>query len=267
MTALAAAAARARHLVVEDEPRILVDHYAQRFLGWSDQQVIEHTAQLAERPYGAALWAMRNRFTEDRLAQAITRGVDQYVILGAGLDSFALRNADTLQIVSVFEVDDPPLQRWKRERLQELGIAEPDGLHFAPCDFESMSIPAALAAAGFDAHAPAVVSWLGVTQYLTRPAIAETLNWAASLAAGSEIVLTYVVPGAEAEADKARFAQRGTRFATFFTPDEIESVLLAAGLADIETLTPQAAQRIYFDNRSDGLVAPQMERLVVAKTP
>ena len=107
-TALGAAAARARHLLVEGEPKILSDQFAQQLLGWSDEQVITFTAPFEERPYGAALWAMRNRFAEDRLAAAIRRGVGQYVVLGAGLDSFALRNENALDSVSVFEVDDPP---------------------------------------------------------------------------------------------------------------------------------------------------------------
>jgi methyltransferase (TIGR00027 family) len=266
MTAFGAAAARARHMNLEGEPKILNDPFAQKLLGWSDHQVALLTAPMAQRPYGAALWAMRSRFTEDRLATAITDGVSQYVVLGAGLDTFALRNENARESLTVFEVDAPPLQRWKQERMRELGIAVPERLRFAPCDFESMALASALAGAGFDAHRAAVVSWLAVTQYLTRAAIDETLRWAASLAKGSEIVLTYVVPGEEAEAEKAMLAARGVQFSTFFTPEEMEAALLGAGLREVEHLTPEDAQRVYFDGRSDGLVAPQLERLVVAKS-
>lgn len=261
MSALGAAMARARHLVVEGEPKILRDQFAQPLLGLSDEEVISRTALLGDTPYGAALWAMRSRFAEDKLAVAIERGVGQYVVLGAGLDSFALRNPNAT--VTIFEVDDRPLQRWKLDRLDELGISVPNCLRFVPCDFESMSIAAALADAGFQEDKPAVVSWLGVTQYLTKSAVWETVAWAASLARGSQIVLTYVVPGEEAEAWKAHLAASGARFATFYTPEEIESVLLSAGFADVELVTPEEAQRLFFDARSDGLVAPQIERLAV----
>jgi len=260
-TALGAAAARARHLLVEGEPKILRDVFAQQLLGLSDEQIAQQTAPLGDQPSGATIWAMRSRFAEDRLAAAIERGVGQYVILGAGLDSFALRHPTVA--VTIFEVDDPPLQRWKRERFDELGIAAPECLRFVHCDFESMSIATALAEAGFQERKAAFISWLGVTQYLTPSAIDETLSWAASLAPGSQIVLTYVVPSDESEATKSLMAGRGIRFATFYTPREIESVLLAAGFAAIEFLTPEEAERLYFDGRTDGLVAYQGERLVV----
>ena len=106
-----------------------------------------------------------------------------------------------------------------------------------------------------------------MTQYLTRAAIVDTLRWVASLATGSEVVLTYVVPGEIAEASKKRWEARGTRFATFFTPDEMVAVLQEAGLVGIEHLTREDAQRAYFDGRTDGLVAPDAERLVVGKAP
>lgn len=266
-TAFGAARARARHLVAEGEPKILNDHIAQRLLGLSDEEVVTQTKGVEGRPYGASLWAMRSRYAEDRLAAAVERGVSQYVVLGAGLDSFALRNADTPKLLSIFEVDDPPLQEWKRKRLKELGMSEPRCLSFAPCDFETMSIAEALARTEFDMQAPAVVSWLGVTQYLTRSAIDETLRWASSLATGSEIVLTYVVPGEDAEKEKAMHAELKTGFVTFFTPEEISEMMLNAGLVDIEILTPKQAQSLYYTNRSDGLVAPELERLVVGKSP
>ena len=112
-----------------------------------------------------------------------------------------------------------------------------------------------------------MVSWLGVTQYLTPAAISATLGWAATLASGSEIVLTYVLPGPTAEKQKAMLAARGMRFETFFTPDAIGDLLAQAGLKDIYHLTPERAQAQYFAGRSDGLVAPESERLVVARSP
>jgi len=260
-TAFGAAAMRARHLIVDGEPKILEDTFAQRLIGWDDDQIVTQTNGIAYN-----IWVLRGRFAEDRLAEALAFGVRQYVVLGAGLDSYALRQRAALNDLTIFEVDDPPLQNWKRNRFKELGIESPINLRFAPCDFEVASIADVLDGAGFDRSASAVVSWLGVTQYLTHLAIAETLRWVASLASGSELVMGFVVPGAEAERHKAIQAAHGTRFETFFTPEEISDVLTKAGLVDVFHLTPEQAHATYFVNRSDGLVASQVEQLVVAKT-
>ncbi len=267
MTALGAAAMRARHLIVDGEPKILRDTFAQRLIGLDDDQIVALTNGIAQTS-GLAynVWVQRARFAEDRLAQALALGVRQYVVLGAGLDSYALRQPRVLNDLSIFEVDDPPLQNWKRNRFRELGIEPPINLRFAPCDFEVTPIGDALESAGFDRYAPAVVSWLGVTQYLTRPAITKTLLWAASIASGSEIVLGYVVPGEEAERHKALLAARGTRFETFFTPEEISDVLTKTGWVDLFHLTAERAHAAYFAGRSDGLVASHVEQFVVAKT-
>jgi len=229
-------------------------------------EIVSKTDDVPMDPSLASAWILRSRFAEDRLAAARTRNVHQYVILGAGLDSYALRNADSLDDLIVYEVDDPQLQQWKRQRIEELHIALPANLRFVACDFENTSLVEALAVSKFDAGAPAVVSWLGVTQYLTHEAIFETLRWSASLATGSEIILTYVVPGEIAEAQKNWSAHRGARFETFFTPDEISTVLEQAGLVDIQQLTPIEAQKKYFEGRTDGLVAPEVERLIVGKS-
>lgn len=268
MTAFSAAKMRARHRIVDGHPKILEDHFAQQLLGIDADEIVLSTTPTEGMDHRVtSTWILRNRFAEDRLAVARTRNVHQYVILGAGLDSYAVRNAESLNNLIVYEVDDPPLQQWKRQRLQELQIVTPANLRFVACDFEITSLAEALGATTFDAGAPAEVSWLGVTQYLTREAIVETLRWVASLATGSEVVLTYVVPGEVAESAKKRWAARGTRFETFFTPDEILAVLEEAGLVGTEHLTPADAQRTYFEGRTDGLVAPEAERLVVGKSP
>lgn len=268
MTAFGAARMRARHLIVDGHPKILEDHFAQQLLGIDADEIVSSTnTPLSLDPRVASTWILRSRFAEDRLAAARTRNVHQYVILGAGLDSYAVRNAESLDGLIVYEVDDPPLQQWKRQRLQELQIATPANLRFVACDFETTSLAEALGASTFDADAPAEVSWLAVTQYLTREAIVETLRWAASLATGSEVVLTYVVPGEVAEANKSKLATLGIRFETFFTPDEIVAVLEEAGLVGVQHLTPEEAQRAYFEGRTDGLIAPEAERLVIGKAP
>jgi methyltransferase (TIGR00027 family) len=260
ITALGAAAARGLHLLRDGEPKILQDVYAIPLTGWTEQRVLDLLTGTTLS--STATWVTRSRFAEDRLAEATTRGVDQYVILGAGLDSFAWRHTELLDHLTIYEVDDPPMQSWKRRRLSQLDLAEPSGLRFVPCEFETQALDIVLRDAGFVPRAPAVVSWLGVTQYLTRDTIAETFRWAGRLAPGSEIVLTYVVPGPEAEAQKVRHAARGTRFETFFTPDDIAAVLEAAGL-QAEQITPELLNEKYFRHRDDGMQASSLERVAI----
>lgn len=139
---------------------------------------------------------MRSRYTEDRLAEAAARGVKQYVILGAGLDTFAYRASGALERIRVFEVDTPESQAWKRQRLAEAGIAIPASCELVPCDFESQSLDDAFARSTFDPRKPTFVSWLAVTMYLHRDAIERTLRWIARLGPHTELVLTHCVPEA-----------------------------------------------------------------------
>ena len=257
-TARSAAMLRALHLLVDGEPKIFRDDLALPLAGIEEEQAVSLWKSGVLPPSSG--WVLRNRYTEDLLAQ--TEEIEQYVILGAGLDSFAYRNAGRLGRMRVYEVDDPPMQAWKRRRLEELRIETPSELSFAPCDFETMAIGEALDRAGFVPTRPALVAWLGVTQYLTTQAIYSTLEWAASLATGSHIVLTYIVPGGEASAKRKRFAKLGIAFETFFTPEKIERLLRQAGFNEVVHLDPAAAQREYFRARDDGLEAPTVERLV-----
>jgi methyltransferase (TIGR00027 family) len=176
-----------------------------------------------------------------------------------------LRHAARLGDLHVFEVDDPPMQAWKRNQLHNLGIVAPPQLRFAPCDFETTEIAAALDAAGFRAL-PTFASWLAVTQYLSRPAIDRTLRWASTLPPGSSLLLTFIVPGEQADALKEKLAPMGLQFATFFTPLEMTRQLAAAGFESTRHLTPAEADAVYFAGRTDGLRAPTLERLVVATT-
>jgi methyltransferase (TIGR00027 family) len=261
-TAIGAAITRASHLFRDGEPKILRDEFALPLSGVSQQ---EAEARLAQFPHQtSAGWVLRSRYAEDRLAAARIR-VNQYVILGAGLDSYALRHAADLNELIVFEVDDPAVQIWKEERFTALGLEAPPQLRFAPCDFERSSIAAALVDAGFSPNSPAFISWLGVTQYLSPASVSDTLRWAAGCAPGSEIVLTFVVPGPEAETEKALLASRlNAAFATFFTPEQMTSVLREVGFRRIEHFSPEQANNVYFRGRSDGLRAPTLERLVSA---
>jgi methyltransferase (TIGR00027 family) len=258
-TAVAVAAIRAAHLIRDGDPKVLRDTYALALTGWSESQALAVAdSAKAGLPSMYTTWICRGRYTEDRLVLARERGVRQYVVLGAGLDSFALRNANVLDDLVVYEVDDPPMQEWKRWRMAQLGLTPPPTLRFVPCDFETQNLPDALAASGFDTRARAFVSWLGVTQYLTSAAITETLRWAAGLADGSEILVAYLVPSAEVDSARAR----GMPFDSFFLPEEMEAMLDGAGLR-VEHVALDDLDRRYFQDREDGLRNPTGERLAI----
>jgi len=261
-TAINAAAMRAAHLLRPGEPKIFSDAFALRLADITDAEALAF-ADMHERVAEISAWPLRSRFAEDRLAAARER-IDQYVLLGAGLDSYALRMDGRLGSMIVYEVDDPPFQQWKRQRIEELDLKVPPQLRFVPCDFERASLVQALADAGFEDKEPCFVSWLGVTQYLTREAILQTLHWAGGRPSGSEIVLTFVAPGHRAEAIRQAAARIGLEFATFFAPEEMTAMLHRAGFSRVGHLTPSSAQALYFRDRSDGLKAPEVELLVSA---
>jgi methyltransferase (TIGR00027 family) len=260
-TALSAAALRAAHTLCGAEPLIFRDELALALTDMPEAEVIALGQRVPAA--SASTCVLRSRFTEDRLAIARNR-LDQYVVLGAGVDSYALRMAGKLGKLVVFEVDDPPFQAWKRQRIAKLGLATPLQLRFVPCDFEQTRLEGALAESGFAEDHACFVSWLGVTQYLTRDAIRETLRWAGARPAGSEIVLTFLESNSQAENLKASMAQTGVAVLSHFTPDEMTGMLREAGFARIEHLSPAETQQRYFQDRTDGLSAPQIQRLVSA---
>jgi methyltransferase (TIGR00027 family) len=261
-TAISAATLRAAHTIAGDEPKIFRDPLALGLCGMTADEAVAMAARVP--PQSASTCVLRSRFTEDRLAAAAAGGrIGQYVILGAGLDSFALR-AEGKGLV-VFEVDDPAFLAWKRQRIDELGLAVPDHLRFAPCDFEATRLEDALAAGGFDAGEPCFVSMLGVTQYLTLPAIRKTLAWAGSRPAGSEIVLSFLDRNEGTRALSTSMASTGVAVLSSFSEDEITRLLRQAGFGTIDHLSPRRAHEDYFAGRSDGLVVPGMQRLVAAR--
>jgi len=188
-TAVNTALWRAVHTLLDGEPKILADPYARAFAGFADDEALlaAHDAHPASRIPGLRLaFAVRNRYAEDELAEAVGRGVGQYVILGAGLDSFAYRRPDLMRSLDVFEVDHPASQAWKRARVAELGIEAPARLRHVPIDFERETLAEGLAAGGLRPGERAFFSWLGVTQYLTRETVERTLrDVAAATAPGS----------------------------------------------------------------------------------
>ncbi len=180
-TALGAALHRAAHQLV-DTPPVFVDPLAVRIVGGETEHVLAYAQEdEAARAGLRAFIAARSRFTEDCLAEACDRGVRQYVLLGAGLDTFAYRSSARFPGLRVFEVDHPATQGWKRERLAAAGISIPPSLTYVPVDFDREILSERLAHAGFEALAPALFAWLGVTPYLTSESVLATLSWVAGL--------------------------------------------------------------------------------------
>jgi len=195
---------------------------------------------------------VRSRYAEDIVEQQAGTGVGQYVILGAGLDTFAYRHPDP--DLRVFEVDHPATQAWKQRRLADLGVAVPDTLVFAPVDFERQVLGTALEEAGFTFQEPAVFSWLGVTMYLTPDAIDQTLSTIAQGASGTRVVLTYNQPDRvlDDHAVRVTSAMRsiaagfGEPFVTLFTRDEIDALLCEHGFDEMEHVGREEARVRYF---------------------
>ncbi|MBR8232799.1 class I SAM-dependent methyltransferase [Burkholderia sp. AU42008] len=273
-TAARVALWRALHVELDAPPHVLADEIGLQLLapapGWRQRGDMDPQFT---RPFRASIVA-RARFIEDLVIEQVTRGVSQYVILGAGLDSFVQRRPDMASRMTVFEVDQPAPQRWKQRRLAELGFGVPDWLRFVPVDFEArQSWRDALVGAGFDAGQPAVVVSTGVSMYLTREANAAALREVASLAPGSTFAMTFlwpldnadpdVRPGLDMAAKGARAS--GTPFISFFVPDEIRALAREAGFAQAEHVSAAELTRRYFADRTDGLRPPnRAEELLVA---
>ena len=277
-TAVVAAFLRAAHLTEDGNPKIFQDPLAHALMGHElaarFEDLLRQSWPPALLPVARVTMVTRARYTEDRLLQRANAGVEQYVILGAGLDTFGYRRPDVLSALRVFEVDHPLAQLWKRERLRAAEINEPVGVRFVPVDFERESLQEELTRMGFRMEAPAFVSWLGVTQYLTPTAIQATLDVLNSFALGSEIVVTYVVPEelrddvdrGFAAASASLAAARGEPWRTFFHPAEFEALVRTSGFVSVEHFGPaEAIAQPYFRNRTDGLRPQGLERYVAAR--
>ena len=256
-TALRVAIRRAAHQIVE-QPRILDDPIAVPLLGPGFARDMERASHKVGRDFRAFM-AARSRYTEDRLAEAVANGITQYVVLGAGLDTFAYRNP--FPSLRVFEVDFPATQAWKREMLAEAAITSPESLTFVPLDFEHKALAEGLAEAGFDASRPAYFGWLGVVPYLTLDAFRATLSAIAQLPAGTAVSFDYAIApetlsprGRMAfDALARRVASAGEPFQLFFTPQTLEAELRRAGFHRIEQLDSDHINDLYFKDRADGL--------------
>ena len=241
-TARGAAAYRAIHQTLEGGI-IFSDPFASKILDDETRARLDETAaDPSLRPMRLFI-AARSRFSEDTLAACVARGVRQVVVLGAGLDTFSLRNPHEGLGVRVFEVDYPATQGWKRERLKQAGLAVPASLTFAPVDFERQSLAEGLTAAGFQADRPAFFQWLGVVPYLTREAVSGTLDFIAGVPE-SEVVFDYAEPFENYPAERranimsvaARAASLGEPWLSLFDPIELCGILGNKGFGLIEDL-------------------------------
>jgi methyltransferase (TIGR00027 family) len=241
-----------------EQPRILDDPIAVPLLGPGFARDMERASHKVARDFRAFM-AARSRYAEDRLAEAVSCGVTQYVILGAGLDTFAYRNP--FPSLRVFEVDFPATQEWKRAMLAAAAIALPANLTFVPLDFEHKALAEGLAEAGFDAGSAAYFGWLGVVPYLTLDAFRATLSAIAQQPAGTAVSFDYAIapetlsPVGRAAFDAlaCRVAAAGEPFQLFFTPPTLEAELRRAGFHRIEQLDSDHLNELYFKNRADGL--------------
>ena len=276
-TAERVAQRRAAHQLL-DRPAVFEDPLALRILGPQAAAALEADPLRLESgrisPYLRAFLAARSRFAEDRLAGAVEAGARQYVVLGAGLDTFAYRNLHAAAGLHVFEVDHPSTQAWKRTRLEEAGIAVPASLTFVALDFETRTLAAALQEAGFRAETRAFVSWLGVTMYLELGAVLATLaSLAALMCAGSEVVLDYAIARSSLgalqravfDALAARVAAVGEPWRSAFTPETLAADLRALGFAELEDLGPDELNARYFAGRRDRLRVGSLAHLLRAR--
>jgi len=260
-SALMVAVQRAAHQLV-DSPRVFDDPLALTILGPADSQSLTSDLSRFREPMAVGLRSsvvVRSRFAEDEWAAAIERGVRQYVVLGAGLDTSAYRHPDAPG--RMFEVDLPATQAWKRARLQEAGIETPSSLHYVPVDFETVSLPQGLARAGFDASQPAFFSWLGVSMYLDEASIIETLRYIGRCAPGSAVVFDYITPFSSLpmmmriamEQLAARLAASGEPWKTHFEPAALADTLVSLGFSQCRSWAPDELNARYLAGRTDGL--------------
>jgi len=273
-TARGAAAYRAIHQTL-DGGVIFSDPFAARILDDETRDRLEEiAADPSLRPWRLFI-AARSRFSEDTLAASVTRGVRQIVVLGAGLDTFSLRNPFGGEGVRVFEVNYPATQEWKRERLRRAGLAVPVSLTFAPVDFERQSLADGLRAAGFQADHPAFFQWLGVVPYLTRETVSLTLDFIAGVLQ-SEVVFDYAEPFKNYPDDRRqnvmavaeRAAARGEPWLSLFDPAELSKMLRNKGFGIVEDLgLAEIADRFYGALKQGTMIGPGAHIVRAGNTP
>ncbi|WP_029113490.1 class I SAM-dependent methyltransferase [Mycobacterium sp. URHB0044] len=273
-TAVRTALWRALHLEVDAPPHVIEDRIGLQLAAPGDEWRQRPDMNEYATPGVRASIVARARFIEDLVVEQAAGGVGQYVLLGAGLDTFAQRRPEIASEITVFEVDQPGPQEWKRHRLEELGLGVPPWLRLVPVDFETTSWWDGLLANGFDATQPAVVSSLGVSMYLTREATMATLRQSAQLAPGSTCAMTFMKPLELVEPEEqdmlratdAAARASGTPFISYYAPDDILAMARDAGFATARHVTAADYTQRYFAGRSDGLKPFTTEELLVATT-
>ena len=257
-TAQRVAVRRAAHQLL-DSPLVFEDPFAMTIIG---PDAAAATAAKAEGRVSSsfrAFMAVRSRYSEDELAASVARGVRQFVVLGAGLDTFAWRNP--FPDLRVFEVDFPATQHWKKQRLANVGMEPPASLTFAPVDFESQTLAEGLSAAGFQTDQPAYFSWLGVTMYLTSEAFESTVAFIGALPRGSGVTFDYAVERSELgffeklalDHLAKKVAGMGEPLQLFFRRPELAATMRRLGFAELEDVGRDELNARYLGRRADGL--------------
>lgn len=274
-TAQGTALQRAVHQLLE-KPLVFDDPLALKILGAQRAKWLALNLDRFETPASRAMRAFlvtRSRYAEDELARVYQQGTRQYIVLGAGLDTFAYRNPHGRRL-RVFEVDHPSTQAWKRAHLHDQRIGVPRSLTFVPVDFEKQSLANRLREAGFRRDAPVFISWLGVTMYLTRDAVMQTLRFVSeSCARGSEIVFDFSLPeealGVVERMSRAKRAARvakiGEPWISHFDPASLVRELTAMGFSQANHFGANEANELYFANRDDRFSFRGSARIMTAR--
>lgn len=268
-TAVRTALWRALHVQVDSKPHILEDEVGLKLIappdGWQERPDMKFTKRLR------ASIVARARFIEDLIVEQSKKGIDQYVILGAGLDTFAQRRPDIASKLEIYEIDQPNTLEWKEQRLIELGYGVPEYLHFVPVNFETSSWLEELKKAGFDINKPAVIACTGVSLYLTKEAIATTLSQIATFGSGSKLAMTFYLPIELLDAEDKPMQElgekgakaAGTPFVSFFSLNEILDLARIAGFKEAKTISTKDMD-FYFKDRPDNLLPASGEVFLLA---
>ena len=274
-TAVRVALWRALHTEADQPPHIFEDVIGLKLIGPDDSWRARPDMSPFTRPFRASIIA-RARFIEDLVAEKATQGISQYVILGAGLDTFAQRKNELAKKLVVFEIDKSGPQEWKRQRLIELGYGIPPFLKFVPVDFETSDAWwKQMVASGYDTKQPAIITSTGVSMYLSKEATLKTLTQIAAFAKGTTFVMSFLLPVEMADPDVRPGIERaiagakasGTPFISFFMPSEILAMASEAGFKNVQHVSAAMLAQRYFAGRSDGLRPPNnAEELLVATT-
>jgi methyltransferase (TIGR00027 family) len=273
-TAVRTALWRALHVQIDPQPHIIEDEVGLKLIapdeGWRQRPDMD--PQFTKRLRASIV--ARARFIEDLVIGQSEQGITQYVILGAGLDTFAQRRPSVVSRLQVYEIDRPDTQNWKQRRLMELGLGIPEQLHFVSVDFETSSWFEQLVQSGFDISKPAVVACTGVSLYLTKDAITSTLSQIATLAPGSTLAMTFYLSMEwmdEEDKPLQQIAEKGARqagtpFVSFFAPDDIPALAYKSGFKEAEIKSVKDLEQLYFSGRADHFLPASGEVFLLATT-